>query len=473
MTKRMTEELLAFLRDSHSTFHAVRLLKEELLRKGYTELREDRPWDLSPGAGYFVIRSGASLLAFRVPEKKPEEAHIAAVHSDSPVFKLKPNPEMAGSGGTIRLNIEKYGGMLTTPWYDRPLTVAGRILAEEGDTIAEHLVWIDRDLLLIPSLAIHMDREANEKGHGNVQTDMLPLFGSVEEMNHAGEENAVSENSRKGMLLRAAAAEAGVSPENVLGADLYLTTRMQPSVWGARGEFISAQRLDDLECCYCIFRGFLESAEILPGLDAAETAAAGNAAETRAAAAAGSEGILPIFCVFDNEEVGSRTGQGAGSDFLSENFGRICAAAGLTPEERQILKARSFMISADNAHAAHPNSPEKADPVNRPAMNGGVVLKHHASQKYATDGVSAAVIRRLCRRHDIPLQDFSNRSDMGSGSTLGNISQTQLSVRCADIGLAQLAMHSCYETAGAEDPAYLKALARYFYAEKLPEVCRG
>ncbi len=465
MTEQLTEDLLTFLRDSHSTFHAIRLLQEALLKKGFTELSEDSSWVLSPGTGYFVTRGGSSLLAFRIPEHKPEEAHIAAVHSDSPVFKLKPASEMAGSGGTICLNIEKYGGMLTYPWYDRPLTVAGRILTEENDMLAEHLIWIDRDLLLIPSLAIHMDREANEKGHGNVQTEMPPLFGMTDTAENAdirsenniphpqqpcktaGEKNPAAPEAWKGMLLKTVAGEAGVSPESILGADLYLTTRMPPAAWGPRGEFISAQRLDDLECCYCIFRAFLDAGD--PQAEA---------------------GILPVFCVFDNEEVGSRTGRGAESDFMAENFERLCEAAGLTPEARRVLKARSFMISADNAHAVHPNYPDKADPVNRPRMNGGIVLKHHAGQKYTTDGVSAAVIRRLCRRHDIPVQDFSNRSDMTGGSTLGNIAQTQLSVRCADIGLAQLSMHSCYETAGAEDPAHLEKLARYFYLEKLPEV---
>ena len=476
MTNTVLDSLQDFLKNSHSTYHAVHLLKEQMEKAGYAELREDRPWVLSPGKGYFVTRSGSSLLAFRIPENKPEEAHIAAVHSDSPVFKVKPSPEMVGGGNTIRLNIEKYGGMLTAPWYDRPLTIAGRILTEEPDGLRERLVYVDRDLLVIPSLAIHMDREANEKGHGNVQTEMLPLFGSTEEDRRtddstAGDTNkqeaAAGENKAhgkdagfawKGALMRAAAQAAGVRPESILGADLYLTTRMRPSVWGPSREFLSAQRLDDLECCYCIFRGFLESA------------ASVQKAETGAGTETSGPAILPVFCVFDNEEVGSRTGQGAESDFLAENYERICEAAGLTAEERRVMKARSFMISADNAHAVHPNYPDKADPVNRPQMNRGIVLKHHAGQKYTTDGVSAAILRDICRRHGIPVQDFSNRSDMAGGSTLGNISQTQLSVRTADIGLAQLAMHSCYETAGSRDPAYLAELARCFYLEKLPEV---
>lgn len=444
MTDDFIHGLCEFLQNSHSSFHAVHLLKEALLAAGYRQLREDEKWELREGEGYFVIRNSASLLAFRVPAGAVKSAHIAAVHSDSPVFKLKPDPEMPGGGDTTRLNIEKYGGMLTAPWFDRPLTLAGRILTEEEGALRERLVYLDRDLLLIPSLAIHMDREANEKAHSNVQTEMLPLFGSRKKPEE-GDGQTV-----RNLL----AEEAGVRVEDILGADLYLTTRMKPSLWGPDGEYISAQRLDDLECCYSVFRGFLDGAP--------ESAPAAGADQDA--------GILPVFCVFDNEEVGSRTAQGAESDFLSGSFRRISLALGQTEEECRILQAASFMLSADNAHAVHPNYTDKADPVNRPQMNRGIVLKHHANQKYTTDAVSAAIFRSLCRRHGIPVQDFSNRSDMSGGSTLGNISSTQLSLRTVDIGLAQLAMHSCYETAGTKDPVYLAQLAGYFYTEPLPEV---
>ena len=454
--KSVIEGLCQFLSGSHSSFHAVRQLKDRLLAAGYRELSENRPWQLQDGGGYFVTRNSSSLLAFRIPACPPSGAHIIAVHSDSPVFKLKPQPELAGGGDSVRLNIEKYGGMLTAPWFDRPLTIAGRVLTEEAGGIRERLVYADRDLLLIPSLAIHMDREANDKAHSNVQTEMLPLFGSMDALQDPGELRGDSRDERaraqkkdawKGAVLRLLAEEAGVQPEMILGADIYLTTRMQPSVWGASGEYISSPKLDDLECCYAAFRGFLESGE-----------------------EDGEKSVLPMFCVFDNEETGSRSGQGAESDFLAGSFRRICAALGMNEEERAVLQARSFMLSADNAHAVHPNYPEKADPVNRPLMNRGIVLKHHANQKYTTDGISAAVTRSICRRHGIPLQDFSNRSDMNGGSTLGNISNTQLSMRTADIGLAQLSMHSCYETGGTKDPVYLRDLAKYFYTEKLPEV---
>ena len=247
------------------------------------------------------------------------------------------------------------------------------------------------------------------------------------------------------------AEEAGVPVQKILGADLYLTTRMKPSIWGMKREFISAQRLDNLSGCYCAFRGFLASEDSrskeLPGT-----------------------GIMPMLCIFDNEEVGSRTRQGAESDFLISALERIAEDLGMTKEEQFMLQANSFMISSDNAHAVHPNYPDKADPVNRPQMNKGIVLKHHAGYKYTTDGISAAVIRSLCSRHQIPLQEFTNRSDMTSGSTLGNISSTKVSIHTADIGLAQLSMHSCYETAGTKDPADMAALMTYFFRENLPAI---
>ena len=441
MFEKNINSLRTFLKNSHSSFHVVRNLKEELVKAGYRELREDERWNLKAGEKCFVVRNSSSLLAFRLPEEKAESLNMIAVHSDAPVFKIKPNPEMSGGGDTIRLNIEKYGGMLTAPWFDRPLTAAGRILTEEADgTLRERLVYIDRDLLLIPSLAIHMDRQANEKAHGNVQTEMLPLFGSRED---ASEEAS----GRKNVFLQLIAEEAGVKADAIVGADLYLTTRMEPSVWGLRQEFLSAQRLDDLECCWGAFSGFLSS---------------GNAE--------GAAGILPVFCIFDNEEVGSHTRQGAASDFLAAAITRICEGLGMSAEEKQILLAKSFLVSADNAQAVNPNYPEKSDPVNRPQINKGIVLKHHAGQKYTTDAVSAAIIRSLCRRHDIPLQDFTNRSDTTSGTTLGNIAATRVSVRTADIGLAQLAMHSCYETAGVKDPLWLAEFAHYLCLEALPGI---
>ena len=429
MFENITDGLKGFLDGSHSTFHAVKLIKEELKEAGFTELFEDEKWNLEKGKSCFVTRNSSSLIAFRIPAKQPESMHIMAAHSDSPSFKVKPCPEMEGAGGTVRLNIEKYGGMLTHTWFDRPLSVAGRALVKTEEGIREKLVYIDRDCLVIPSLAIHMDRESNEKGHGNVQTEMPPLFG---------DENA------KGAFFKEIARETGVDEKDILASDLYLTTRERASVWGTNDEFISAQRLDDLECAYCSLQGLKEACEGMP-----------------------EDGVMPVLAVFDNEEVGSRTRQGAESDFLVNTVERVCEILGMTDEDKQIMLAKSFMISADNAHAVHPNYPDKADPVNRPRMNKGIVLKYHAGQKYTTDAVSAAILRDICEKHDIPLQEFANRSDMNGGSTLGNISGTQLSVRTADIGLAQLAMHSCRETAGAKDPQYLAGLAKVFFEEKI------
>lgn len=435
MFENIIDGLRDFLAGSHSSFHAVKLMKDELRDAGFAELFEDKKWNIQKGKGYFVTRNSSSLIAFYLPEGLPESIHIAAAHSDSPSFKIKPAPEMDGAGGTVRLNIEKYGGMLTSTWFDRPLGIAGRVLVKQEESIREVLVDMDKDCLVIPSLAIHMDRESNDKGHGNVQTEMPPLFG---------------DEDAKGAFIREIAAEVGADEKAVLACDLYLTVRSRPSVWGTNREFISAQRLDDLECVYCCMQGL-------------KAACAGGIAH----------GVMPVLAVFDNEEVGSRTRQGAGSDLLVNTLRRVCEALNMTHEEQQIMAARSFMISADNAHAVHPNYPDKADPVNRPQMNRGIVLKHHAGQKYTTDAVSAAIIRDICEKHDIPVQEFTNRSDMNGGSTLGNISGTQLSVRTADIGLAQLAMHSCWETAGTKDPGYLARLAGAFFEEGLPETVQS
>ena len=426
--KDITALLAAFLEKSPSVFHVIRNIREILEERGFQPLDERRKWDLAPGGSYYTVRNGSSLIAFRIPLKPVKSLHITASHSDAPTFKIKPDPEMEAEG-LLRLNLEKYGGMLTATWYDRPLTAAGRVLIRENGGIRQQLVYIDRDLLLIPSLAIHMDREANNKGYGNVQNDMPAVF---------------SEGGKKGRFMEIVAAECGCAPEDILGADLFLSSRMKPSVWGADREFISAPKLDDLMCAYGTLAGFAEA-------DAPDD-------------------FIQMYCVFDNEEVGSRTKQGAESTFLKDALDRISECLGITRSELLCAEANGMMISADNAHAVHPNHPDKADPVNRPEMNKGIVLKYHANQKYTTDAVSEAYFKDICRRTGVPYQCFVNRSDMNGGSTLGNISNTQVSINTADIGLAMLAMHSSYETAGTRDIAYLSAFTRAFYSEQLPEI---
>ena len=424
MNDRYTSDFIEFLCESPGVFHAVDAIGRRLERAGFLLLDEREPaWDLVPGGRYYVTRNDSACIAFRLPAGRPAELRIMASHSDSPCFKIKPDPEIE-SAGLVRLNIEPYGGMLKNTWYDRPLGVAGRVLIceDESKGIEQRLVYPDRDLLVIPSLAIHMDREANEKAMTNVQNDMLPVF---------------ADGPKKEKFLEIIADAAGVnSPESILGMDLFVVNRQRPFVWGPEDEFISAPRLDDLMCVFGTLAGFVESA---------------------------GQNSLNMYCVFDNEEVGSRSRQGAESTFLTDCLERIRESLGLTFSEMQAAVQRGTMISADNAHAVHPNHTDKADPVNRPRMNGGIVLKFHAGQLYTTDGVSGAFVKKICRDNDIPLQTFVNRADMRGGSTLGNIANTQLSISTADIGLAQLAMHSSCETAGTRDVGYLVGFSRAFY----------
>lgn len=434
-SKKTAEGLLRFIEKSPTAFHAVGEFSEMLKDAGFLELSEGARWRLQPGSSYFVTRNGSSLIAFRLPGTSASDAgapagfQIMASHSDSPSFKIKENPEIRVENSYIKLNVEKYGGMLFAPWFDRPLSAAGRIIVERDGRLYSRLVDVDRDLLLIPNVAIHMNRKVNEGFAYDPQKDLLPLYGMC------GEGKP---------FLGTVAEAAGEKAEDLRGMDLFLYNRQKGTVWGPEDCFLSAPRLDDLECAY---------ASVL-GLIVAEPA-----------------GSIAVSCVFDNEEVGSTTKQGAASTFLKDTLRRITAClsegveTGLLPEG-QFTRAlsRSFMISADNAHALHPNHPELADPVNRPVMNRGIVIKHNANQKYTTDGVSAALMRMLLKKAGLKYQEFLNRSNMAGGSTLGNISGTQVSLNTVDIGLPQLAMHSPYETAGTRDLGDLVTAAKMFFS---------
>lgn len=423
MEKNISQQLLEFIANSPTCFHAVQAMTDILSAEGFTELKENQKWHIENGGRYFVTRNGSSLIAFTVPVQEMKGMHIIASHSDSPSFKIKENPELESEGHYIRLNVEGYGGMIRAPWFDRPLSVAGRVIvkdkAQEG--FRSILVDIGRDLVMIPNLAIHMDRQINDSCKYNIQKDMLPIYGDL---------------SAKGTFMKLIADTAGVPEEEILGHDLFLYNRQKGTVWGASGEFLSCSRLDDLQCAFASLKGFL----------------AGKRQE-----------YLAVHCVLDNEEVGSGTKQGAASTFLYDTLTRIHTSLGLSQEDYLIHLADSFMISADNAHAVHPAHTDKADPANRPYINGGIVIKFSASQKYCTDGVSAAIFRDLCQRAGVPVQSFVNRSDMAGGSTLGNISNTQVALNTVDIGLPQLAMHSPYETAGVKDTGYLIRAAEEFF----------
>lgn len=419
--------LMDFLNASPTAFHAVEALRQMLLAEGFTELPESARWSLAPGGSYFTTRNGSSILAFRVGTELSEPGFtLTASHSDSPCFKIKENAELRVRDRYVQLNTEGYGGMICSTWLDRPLGVAGRVLVrtktEAGERYETRLLDFGRDLVLIPNVAIHMNRKVNEGFAFNKQIDMVPLFGTGK--------------LEKGAFRRMVAAELGVDEKDLLGSDLFLYSRTAPTVWGAENEFVSAGRLDDLECAYGTLRGFLRGKN---------------------------DRNIQVWCCFDNEEVGSSTKQGANSTLLEDVLRRIAGGLGFDDEDYRCMVARSFMLSCDNAHAVHPNHPEKTDATNCTFMNEGIVIKSHAGQRYTSDGVSVALFRGVCERAGVPVQYFANRSDEAGGGTLGNIAMAHVSMNTVDLGLPQLAMHSAYETAGVKDLAYLEAASAAFY----------
>lgn len=421
MNENTSKALLSFIDSSPSCYHVISNISSML--SGFTQLLESDKWEIERGKSYYVKRNGSSIIAFRIPSNDDYLGYmITAAHSDSPSFKVKANAEMTSCDQYVKLNVEKYGGMLMAPWFDRPLSVAGRITVQNKNGFSSKLVNVDRDLLMIPNLAIHMNRKANEDISYNAQTDMLPLFGMEES---------------KGKFMSVIAASAGVEEDDILDYDLFLYNRTKGTVWGGNDEFISSRSLDDLQCAYSLIRGFLNSEE--------------------------NDDHIQMCCFFDNEEVGSSTKQGADSTFLEDVMVRINESLGGSSEKLRRDIAASFMISADNAHAVHPNYTEKADPTNKPFINKGIVIKYNANQKYTTDSISGALFKMICKKSEVPVQIYCNRSDIAGGSTLGNISGRHISLSTVDIGLPQLAMHSPYETAGAKDTEYLIKAIKTFY----------
>lgn len=419
--KKLAKELMGFIENSPSCYHVTANFAQMLDKAGYTALGEQDKWDIQPGGKYYVTRNGSSIIAFRVPRAVTGGFLMAAAHSDSPTFKIKENPEHPAVGHYIQLNTEKYGGSLMSTWFDRPLSVAGRVLVQSECGIAVKPVCVDEDLLVIPSVAIHMNRAANDGMKFQANVDTYPLFGDAK---------------AAGAFLDTVAAAAGVNKEDILGHDLFLYCRQKGVLVGQGGKLMLSPKLDDLECAWSLMQGFLAAQE---------------------------GGSVPVCCVFDNEEVGSETKQGAASTFLRDTLRRIVLGLGGNEEQLLTMLAQSFLVSADNAHARHPNHPEYADGDNAPFMNEGIVIKYNANQRYATDGVSAAIFRTVCREAGVKTQVYANRSDLPGGGTLGSIANTHVPVNTVDIGLAQLAMHSVCETAGAEDIGDLcKVMAVYF-----------
>ncbi len=431
--------MLDFIQKSPSPFHAVANIEKELEAKGFIRLQENKKWQLALGGKFFVTRNSSAIIAFTLPKSGVESFNICASHCDSPSFKIKENPVLS-SASCLKLNVEPYGGMLCAPWFDRPLSFAGRVIykdaksnspdeSDETIRLKQKLIDVDRDLLMIPSLAIHMNREANSGYTYNAARDMVPLLAFQEDKNQ--DSNLI--------FKKLIASYADIEESALVSADLFLYCRSQPTFWGLDNEFISSAKLDDLECVWTSLEAFLSS-------DAKVTS---------------------VFAVFDNEEVGSRTRQGAESTFLADTLERISLALNLSEEEHKICLSKSFMVSADNAHAVHPNYEGESDPVNKPLVNKGPVIKFNAEQRYTSDSLSAAVFKEVCKKAGVPFQIFTNRSDKRGGSTLGNISGTKVSIASVDIGLAQWAMHSPYESAGALDLELMVRALKEFYSSRL------
>lgn len=421
--------LLDFISESPTSYHATDNVASILKSCGWEELDEKNSWNgaLVPNQGYFAIRDGSALIAFITGDPAPMGYRVFAAHTDSPAFKLKEHPEKRGSG-LVRLNVEGYGGMISRTWLDRPLSIAGRIHLSTDSGISSHLFDWGEPVCIIPSAAIHIDKNVNSEGKLSIQENMLPLFAADDGSNDS--------------FLSSLASKARVDEESVIGYDLFLYPKAAPCVLGASGEFMAAPRFDDLACvCAGAF-----AISALPW-------DSGSA-----------NGMMPVLALFDNEEVGSRSARGADSTFLEDILSRIAECYGMGANEQCAALANSFMLSADNGHAEHPAYASKADPTNGVRLNGGIVIKHAASQSYCTSGRSAAYVKMLCKEAGIPFQIFHNNSDERGGSTLGNISLSHVSMESADIGLAQLAMHSAYETMGSQDAGYMRELASAFWS---------
>ncbi len=417
----MNKKLFDYIKESPTPYHAVAHTKAQLLTSGYSELCEGEKWALKKGRGYFVTRNGSSLIAFKVPEGDFSGYMMTAAHCDSPAFKIKENAELPDKY-YIRLSTERYGGMLCSSWMDRPLSVAGRLTVRTAEGISVRLVDLKEPCAIIPNVAIHMNRNANENASYSAAVDMLPLFGTA---------------SAAGSFRRRIADAAGVQEEDILTTDLIVYNPQEGYCWNG---YISAPRLDDLQCAFGTFEAFLSSE---------------------------SKGSAPVYCLFDNEEVGSQTKQGAASTFLSDVLERIGESLGLSAGERRQKIASSFLLSCDNAHAVHPNHPEFMDKNHATYMNKGIVIKYNANQRYTSDAVSAAIFQLICEEANVPFQRYANRADMLGGSTLGNISNTHVSLNTIDIGLPQLAMHSALETAGGADTEYFVRAVKLFFEKSL------
>lgn len=423
------ERLIDFIHKSPTMYHVVDNMASVLESNGFKSLCLKDKWHLKKGERYFVQKNGSAIFAFTLGgnDLASEGFRFVAAHSDSPCFRIKPDPEMVVDGAMLKLNSEVYGGPILMTWLDRPLSIAGRVVLRSGNPLHPKKVLVDvrRLLGVIPSLAIHMNRAVNEGVELNKQKDMLPLMGMIDKT-----------FNKEDFLLSLIAEELKVDKTDILDCDLFLYETERGMVFGPNHDMILSPKLDDLAMAFA-------------GLESMVGAAASPA--------------FNMLCIFDNEEVGSGTKQGAGSPVLKHILERIAEQYSLSREDYQRMLYHSFMISSDMAHALHPNQPEKHDPVLHPLINGGPVIKLHAGQKYMTDGDSGAVFLSLCEAAGVPCQKFVNRSDMVGGSTLGNILTGQIDIRGVDIGNPMLGMHSARETGGVMDHYYISKVFMKFF----------
>ncbi len=434
----MIKRLLSFLDASPVNFLAVKNIADTLLANGFRRVDPSQPLgEVKSGDRFFVTKNDSSVFAFRIGNKPIADAgfHMICAHCDSPTFRIKPNAEMLTEGGIVKLNTEVYGGPIMSTWFDRPLTLAGRVIVRGEDVMQPQtlLLHIKRPLLQISNLAIHFNRQVNDGVALSKQKDVLPLLGQITSQLEAGNllRNVILEE------LNSNAAGRELCAKDILDFDLYLADATPACTFGVHNEFISSGRLDDLSMCYAGLEALIAS-------DTTDT--------------------TQVLALFDNEETGSQTKQGAGSPFLSFMLKRIALAQSNTEEAYYQAVERAFMISADNAHAWHPNYPEKYDPTNHPMLGGGPVIKFNAAQKYASDAVSAAVFAGLCEKAGVPCQRFVNHSDVAGGSTLGNILASSIPLRGVDMGNAILAMHSCRETGSVADHVFCVKVFTEFYS---------
>jgi len=415
-------ELIKFLNSSSTQFNAVENISNILDKNNFIKLQENEKWNLTDGK-YYVTRNGSSIIAFSIPKTiKDHHFQICSSHTDSPTFKIKSVSELSGPNNYLRLNVEAYGGSILYSWFDRPLTVAGRILYKQDNKVISKNIYIDSDLFIIPSMPPHISKEINTKPDLNIQIDLCPLFSS----------GKLSKGSFNQMI----ADYIHVKNEDIISYDLYLVNRQEAKLVGLNNEFICSAKLDDLEASFTSLMGFIDSKD---------------------------NDCIKVYASFDNEEVGSLTKQGASSTFMYDVLTRINTCLNKNSEDYFVSIAKSINVSFDNAHALHPNHPEKFDQENICFMNKGIVIKENASQSYTTDAFSRAIFKNICEHINVPTQAFANRSDSRGGSTLGNLSNNQVSLTTIDIGLAQLSMHSSYETAGSDDVEYAyKAIKEYY-----------